>query len=146
MSFIQTFYHIVMATEEHEPCFVGSNRLKLYDDISDVLQGMGCRLVRINAVKEHLHLLCSMHPDVCLTELVNDVKVSSASLIEKDNLFPKFMRWQDEYWAFTCSYKDRVAVSKYIERQPTHHRDITFAEELEAMSKAEGVGRGRKLK
>ncbi|MFP6596675.1 MAG: transposase, partial [Candidatus Hydrogenedentota bacterium] len=81
-----------------------------------------------------------------VTDLVNDVKVSSASLIEKEDLFPGFVRWQDEYWAFTCSYKDRNAVSKYIERQPTHHRDITFAEELEAMSKAEGVGRGRKLK
>ncbi len=146
MSYIQTFYHIVMATEGYVPCFVGTNRLKLYDDISDVLGEMDCRLVRINAVKEHSHLLCTMHPDVCLTDLVNDVKVSSASLIEKEDLFPGFVRWQDEYWAFTCSYKDRNAVSKYIERQPTHHRDITFAEELEAMSKAEGVGRGRKLK
>jgi putative transposase len=144
VSYTHILYHIVIVTQNREPCFVGSERLKLYDAISGVIEKNGCRLYRINAVAEHAHVLCSLNPDVQLTDLINDIRSSSSGIIDGENLFPGFGGWEDDYYAFTCSYKDKASVSKYVERQQVFHREVTFDEELEAMLKAAGMRREQK--
>jgi len=138
MSYTQILYHIILATDAHAPCLVGPNRLRFYNVISDVIEIKQCRLIRINAVKEHIHVLCSLDPSISLIDLVNDIKNSSTDFIKKENLFPGFTCWQEEYGAFTHSYKEKTEMSKYVERQQTYHREVTFDEEYQAMLKAAG--------
>ena len=142
----QILYHIVLATQDHNPCFVGANRLKLYDAISDILDENKCRLYRINACNEHVHILCSVHPGISLDELINDIKTSSTAFIEQEKIFPGFTGWQEDYGAFTGSYKDKNAMSKYVEQQHEFHREVSFSDEYEAMLKAAGIKPDQKLK
>lgn len=139
MSYTQILVHIVLIVEDRTPCLVGTERLKLYDTISDVVQNNECRLHRINAVGEHLHLLCDLHPSVNLEDLIDGIRKASETLIKKENMFPQFKGWQAEYAAFTCSHKDKASIAKYIERQQEFHRTVSFADEFEEMLKAASV-------
>jgi putative transposase len=70
---------------------------------------------------------------------VKDIKVASSAYITKEKLFPEFSKWQEGYGAFSCSYKDKESIIRYIQHQVDHHREVTFMEEFEGMLKAAGV-------
>ena len=65
--------------------------------------------------------------------------MSTSQFIQDEKLFPDFSKWQEGYGAFSCSYKDKDAIIRYIENQQQHHRTVTFREEFEAMLKATGI-------
>jgi len=135
----QTLYHIVIATLNLEPCLVGANRLQMYNAISHDLDEKQCRLYRINAGNEHIHILCSLHPSISLDDLVSSIKKSSTMIIQTEKLFPDFTGWREDYGAFTGSYKDKVAMSKYVEQQHEFHREVSFKDEFAAMLKTSGI-------
>ena len=56
-----------------------------------------------------------------------------------ENVFPGFVGWQDGYGAFTLAWKDKDRVVEYIKRQPEHHAQISFVDELKQMLEEEGV-------
>jgi REP-associated tyrosine transposase len=96
-------------------------------------------LYRINGTADHLHILSSLHPSVCLADFVKDIKLGSSSWIKKERLFPKFSRWQEGYGAFTLSINEKGAVIKYIKNQQEHHRKTSFHDEFREMLETAGV-------
>jgi len=45
-----------------------------------------CVLYQINGVKDHLHLLVSLHPSIALADLVKDTKVCSSIWIKEQKI------------------------------------------------------------
>lgn len=139
MSYTQILYHIVFATYSRTPCLQVENRPKLFEYIWGILKNKNCHMYQINGVEDHVHILCSVHPGLSLSSLAKDIKVASSAYINKENLFPDFTNWQEGYGAFSCSYKDKESIIRYIQHQEEHHREVTFIEEFEGMLKAAGV-------
>jgi putative transposase len=138
-TYTQIYYHIVFSTKNRVQALAASHREKLFGYIWGILKNKNCHLYQINGVEDHLHILASVHPTVCLADLVKTVKTSSAKWIKEEGMFPEFSHWQDGYGAFTVSHDDRDFVIEYIKKQEEHHRRVSFADELREFLVRHGV-------
>ena len=129
-TYTQILYHIVFSTKERVPCLSKSHREDLYRYIWGIIKNKKCSLIRINGVEDHLHILTTLHPSICLADFVKDIKTSSTLWIKENKIFPTFVYWQEGYGAFTCSNAEKPAIVDYIINQEEHHKRISFADEM----------------
>ncbi len=78
-TFTQIYYHVVFSTKDRVPVLAADKREKLFRYAWGILKNKDCHLYRINGVEDHVHILTSLHPTVCLADLVKEVKVSTSS-------------------------------------------------------------------
>ncbi|HTL53046.1 MAG TPA: IS200/IS605 family transposase [Planctomycetota bacterium] len=135
MSYTQIFYHVVFATKDRTPALIQDGRPDLFSYCAGILRNCHSEILAINGVEDHLHLLISLHPTVALADLVKNLKLASGQWLRRDNRFPHFRYWQDNYAAFTVSVRERAAVIQYIRGQEAHHKHVSFREELIEMLK-----------
>ena len=102
---------------------------RLYQYIIGILKGHGHKMIAINGMPDHLHLLIGMRPNQSLSELVQDVKGSSSKWINEQGLTKERFAWQEGYGAFSYAKSNLPLVVRYIENQEEHHRKKTFQEE-----------------
>jgi REP element-mobilizing transposase RayT len=129
----------VFSTKDRVPALVADKREELFRYIWGILKNKDCHLYRINGVEDHLHLFTSLHPTICLSDLVKAVKTSTAKWIKEKGVFPAFTHWQHGYGAFTISHGDKDAVIEYIKNQEEHHKRVTFSDEFREMLVKFGV-------
>lgn len=67
MSKVNALYHVVFNTYERRPTVTFSKRDSLYRFIWDLLTERNCKLLRINGVENHLHMLIDLHPTLSLS-------------------------------------------------------------------------------
>jgi REP element-mobilizing transposase RayT len=138
-TYTQIYYHIVFSTKERVPALIAEKREDLFRYIWGILKNKDCHLYRLNGVEDHLHLLTSLHPTVCLADLVKDIKISTSKWIKDEGIFPAFTHWQDGYGAFTIGHADKTSVIEYIKHQQEHHRKTSFLDELRGLLNKAGI-------
>ena len=84
-------------------------------------------------------MLISLHSTVCLSNLIRDMKTGSSYWIKKENIFPNFPGWQNEYGAFTKSHSHRDSTIAYIKNQVEHHKTESYFDEFKRLLKEECV-------
>jgi putative transposase len=83
----------------------------------------------------HIHLLISVPPALCLATAMRELKAHSSRWIREHG--DRFA-WQEGYGAFSVSSAQRQTVIDYIGAQEEHHRRWTFEQEfLTLLKKAE---------
>lgn len=113
--------HLVWATWDRLPLITPAIEGKLHQNIASTAQDMGCTVLAINGMPEHIHLLVKIPATVTIANLVKQVKgVSSHFANETLQPEAKF-KWQGSYGAFTVSRWDLDKIIGYIERQKAHH-------------------------
>jgi len=132
-------YHIVFSTKDRTPALKGDRREDLFRYIWGIIKNRNGHLYRINGVEDHLHILTSLHPTVCLADFVKDIKTGSALWIKENAVFKLFSHWQEGYAAFTCSKDDLDGLIEYIKGQEERHRRTTFAEEYRKLLIEAGI-------
>jgi putative transposase len=100
---------------------------------TSTLRGLDCEPVQVGGVADHVHLLFGLSRTISLAELVKDLKTSSTKMM-RDKGHRDFS-WQTGYGAFSVSESNKSAVIEYIVNQETHHREMTFQEEIRALLK-----------
>jgi len=138
-TYTQILYHLVFATKDRRPALSDARREELFRYMTGVIKNNQCRPIWINGVKDHVHLLMSVHPTVALAELVKDVKVASSVWIKENAVFPNFLNWQEGYGAFTHSLRDQPDLITYLKGQEEHHRRVTFEEEYRKLLLDAGI-------
>ena len=138
-TFTAIAYHIIFSTKDRAPILRPDRRPELFRYIWGIIRNRDGHLYRINGVEDHLHLLTSLHPSVCLADLVKDIKTGSARWIKQNAVFKGFSHWQEGYGAFTCSRSDLDRIVDYIKQQEKHHRKTTFAEEYRKLLTEAGI-------
>ena len=128
-TYTQSLYHLVFATKDRRPVLSDGRRDELFRYMNGVIKNNQCKPVWINGVRDHIHILSSLHPTLPLAELVKDVKVASSIWIKENKVFPNFESWQEGYGAFTYSLRDEAELIAYLKQQGDHHRRVTFEEE-----------------
>ena len=129
-TFTQLLYHIVFSTKNRERVLTKDNREKLFKYIWGVLKNNKCVLYRINGVEDHLHIITHIHPTVSVSSLIKDIKVSSSTWVKEEKVFSNFDSWQVGYGAFTYSIKEKEVLINYVKNQESHHKTISFRDEL----------------
>lgn len=132
-SYRQVYYHIVFGTKYRKPVLEPGFETELYQYIAHVVRLKKCFLYAINGTEDHIHLLTDLHPAVCLSSLVKDIKTASSIWLKEHPGFPGFTAWQEGYGAFTCSERERPMVVAYIHRQKEQHIEESFYDEYKRM-------------
>ncbi|MBK8267374.1 MAG: IS200/IS605 family transposase [Planctomycetes bacterium] len=138
-TYTQIIYHIVFSTKNRRPTLVADRREDLFRYIWGIIKNNHGHLYRINGIEDHLHILTSLHPTICLADLVKDIKTESSKWIKENNIFSDFDYWQDGYAAFTHSSEQKSPLIEYIKNQQEHHRVLSFEDELKRILQEAGV-------
>jgi putative transposase len=138
-TFAQILYHIVFSTKNRDRVLSPDRREDLFRYVWGILKNKQCHLYRIGGTSDHVHILTSLHPTVCLADLVREIKTSASKWIKENRVFPRFRYWQEGYSAFTLSAAEKQPVTDYIKGQDEHHRHKSFLEELRGFLVAAGV-------
>lgn len=93
----------------------------------------------LNGVEDHIHILCDLHPSVALADLIKDVKVASSLWMKDSGKFPYFVGWVEGYGAFTCAFRNKEMIARYILNQEIHHKKKDFRKEYIQLLKEAGV-------
>jgi putative transposase len=102
---------------------------ELYKYISAIIKNNGHKMLSINGMPDHVHLLFGMRPAQSLSDLMQDIKASSSKWINDRKFVKSKFSWQEGYGAFAYSKSQLPRVIQYIERQEQHHKKKTFTEE-----------------
>jgi len=97
--------------------------------ITGIIRNKGQKLIEINSMPGHLHMLIGMEPDSALSDLVREVKKSSTSFVNEKGLVRGRFSWQEGFGAFSYSRSSLDAVIRYIRNQEAHHRRTSFKNE-----------------
>jgi REP element-mobilizing transposase RayT len=89
-----------------------------------------CKLIRLNGVENHIHMLVELNPSIALSKFVQDIKRASSLWLSRSPNFPNFDGWCHEYCAFTKSESDKDMIINYIKNQEHHHLIMTFDDEI----------------
>ncbi len=138
-TFRQIYYQIVFSTKNRESSICEECEQELYKYIWGVINNLKCRLYRINSMPDHIHIFSDLHPTVCLSDYVKNIKVGSNIWMKESGKFPIFNRWQDGYGAFTYSIREKDMIIDYIKKQKEHHRKESFQDEYRHLLKGNGI-------
>jgi REP element-mobilizing transposase RayT len=138
-TYTQIVYHIVFATKHRERVLLKPGREPLFRYIWGIIKNHDGHLFRLNGVEDHVHILTSLHPTVCLSDFIKAIKTGSSKWIKETGTFPEFDHWQDGYGAFTHSVRDKDGLIENIKSQENHHRQVDFLDEYRRMLGDAGI-------
>jgi putative transposase len=101
----------------------------LYKYITGIVTNKGQKLLRINGVENHVHILLNIKPNIALSDLMKDIKMNSTNWINQQKFCNHKFQWQVGFGAFTYSISQLDNVIKYIDNQEEHHKKQSFKEE-----------------
>ena len=133
MAYRQIFYQIVFGTKNRKPTLDKEFDKELYKYIYGIIKNKKCKLYRINGIEDHIHIMSDLHPTICLSDYVKDIKVASSIWMKQSGKFPAFEGWQDKYGAFTYSVREKDMIINYIKNQKEHHKTESFYDEFKRL-------------
>jgi putative transposase len=136
-----TQIHIqVVFTVQNRECII-SDRWKdeLYKYISGIIHNNNHKLLSINGMPDHIHILLGLRPNQSLSELIQDIKGNSSKWINERKFVKGKFSWQEGFGAFSYSKSEISKIADYIDSQKMHHSKKTFSEEYIEMLNEFGV-------
>lgn len=139
MSYVTSYYHVVFGTVNRIGSLNPDHSDKLYAVLGAEISQLKSKAYIINGVRNHLHILLSLSPEIALSDLMRQIKSKSSVWAKKSGLFPIFDGWANQYGAFSLSASHVDAVYKYIEGQQAHHLYVSDDEEFERLVTKAGL-------
>jgi REP element-mobilizing transposase RayT len=94
---------------------------RLYRCIESEAKDMKCKVLALNGVADHVHLVVSFPTTITIADLVKQVKGVSSHFVNEVLAPPSQFKWQGSYGAFTVSRWDLDKIVQYVKRQKEHH-------------------------
>jgi len=101
----------------------------LYRYISGIIHNNGHKLLAINGMPDHIHILFGLRPNQSISSLIQDVKSNSSKWINENRFVSGKFSWQEGFGAFSYSKSQISRVATYIQNQKEHHKTKSFTEE-----------------
>ena len=128
-TFSQIYIQIVFAVKGRQSLLAREWEDEIYKYITGIITNKGQKLLAINGMPDHVHILIGMKPSCCLSDLVREIKKASNEFINQKGFLRTKFEWQEGYGAFSYSHSALDNVIKYIENQKEHHKRSSFQEE-----------------
>jgi REP element-mobilizing transposase RayT len=134
-TYTQIYIHLVFAVEGRQHLIRPEQNNDLQKYITGIVQAQRQKLIAINNMPDHLHMLIGLNPDIALSDLVRDVKACSSKFINQQRRFPGRFNWQEGFGAFSYSRSQLGTVIRYIDNQQKHHATKSFRDEYTELLK-----------
>lgn len=128
-TFSKIYIQIVFAVQGRRSLIQASWEEELYKYITGTITNKGQKLIAINGMPDHIHILIGMKPSCSLSDLVREIKKSSNDFINEKKFCKSDFKWQEGFGAFSYSSNDLSRVITYVQNQKIHHKKSTFKEE-----------------
>ena len=130
-TYTEIYYHFIWATKMRGAMLVPEIELSLYKSIYASCRDLGVIIHALNGMPDHLHLACSLPTTVTVAGVMQQVKGSSAHLINHLPGGRHPLAWQPGYGALTFANRDLETITGYVENQQKHHQKGTLSEKME---------------
>ncbi|MEQ8530677.1 MAG: IS200/IS605 family transposase [Imperialibacter sp.] len=134
-TYTQIHLQIVFAVKYRQGLIEKAWKDDLYKYITGTIQSYDHKMLAINGVEDHIHILIGMRPTQSLSDLLQDIKSGSSKWINDNKLTKRKFAWQEGYGAFSYSKSHVPNVIRYIHNQEEHHRKKSFLEEYDEFLK-----------
>ena len=128
-TYTQIYIQYVFAVQNRISLIKNEWKDELYKYMTGIINQHEHKLLSIGGMTDHIHALVSMHPKQAPSDLMYELKRSSSLWINENKFVVGKFSWQEGFGAFSYSQSQISRVSKYIEKQETHHKKKTFREE-----------------
>lgn len=134
-TYSQLYVQIVFAVKGRQNLISKKWKDEIYKYITGIITNQKQKLIVINGMPDHIHILVGIKPDISLSNLIRDIKANSSKFINEKKWINGKFEWQTGFGAFSYSHSQLTNVIKYIENQEEHHKAKTFKEEYIAFLK-----------
>ena len=128
-TFTQIHLQFVFVVKHRQAMIHSSWKDELCKYITSIIQSNNHKLLAINGMPDHLHILVGMRPTQSISDLMQEVKRSSSKWINERKFTPHKFEWQEGYGAFSYSVSQIQQVNNYIRNQEEHHSRKSFLTE-----------------
>ena len=129
-TYTQIYIHIVFAVEGRKNLIQPEHNDELQKYITGIVSGQKQKLIAINNMPDHLHMLVG---------LKRDVKANSSRFIKEKKWVLGRFSWQEGFGAFSHSRSQLDTVIRYIQNQQKHHVRKPFRDEYIELLEKFGV-------
>ncbi len=134
-TYSQMYVQVVIVVKFREALIQKAWKEELYKYITGIVTNTGQKMLRINGVENHIHMLVNIQPNMALSDLMRDIKANSTKWINEQDFCKHSFRWQEGFGAFTYSISQLENVINYIDKQEEHHKTKSFKSEYLALLK-----------
>jgi REP-associated tyrosine transposase len=134
-TYSQIYIQTVFAVDGRLSLIRNEFKEELYKYITGIVRNKKQKLIAINGMSDHVHILIGLKPATALADLVRDVKADSSDFINSKKWVRGRFSWQEGYGAFSYGHSQLDTIIRYIENQEQHHRRRTFKDEYLAWLK-----------
>lgn len=131
-TYTQIHIQMVFAVQNRDCIIRESWKEELYKYMTGIIQNHNHKVLAINGMPDHVHILIGMRPTQSLSELMQDIKGDSSKWINQKGFVRGKFSWQEGYGAFSYSKSHVDKAIDYIKNQEHHHREKSFMEEYRA--------------
>jgi REP element-mobilizing transposase RayT len=128
-TYSQIYIQIVFAVEGRQNLVDPRHNDELQKYITGIVTAQRHKLIAINNVQDHAHILIGQRPDAALSDLVGDIKSGSTNFINRHRWVKGRFNWPEGFGAFSYSRSQLGSVIRYIQNQQKHHQKHSFHDE-----------------
>ena len=137
-TYSQVYLQFVFAVKGRQSLINPKNNAELQKYITGIVQNRRQKMLAINNVPDHLHMLVGFGTTISISDFMEEVKSISSKFINEKGWTQGKFEWQRGYGVFSYSRSQIDNVIHYIQNQQEHHKRKSFKEEyLEFLRKFE---------
>src|SRR6266567_5173408 len=134
-TFSQIYIQTVFAVSGRLSLIRNDFKEDVYKYITGIVRNQKQKLISINGMPDHVHILIGLRPVMALADLVEEIKKDSSNFINRKKWIRGRFSWQEGYGAFSYGHSQLDTIIRYIENQEQHHARRSFKNEYLAWLK-----------
>ncbi len=127
-TYSQVYLQFVFAVKRRQCLIDPLWEEQLYKYITGIITNKGHKLIAINGMPDHIHILIGFKSGE-ISDLVREIKKSSNTFINESKFCKEKFEWQSGYGVFSYHQSMLSTIANYIENQKKHHGKKSFKHE-----------------
>ena len=131
MPYTRFRYHIVTTTKGRKPLITNDIEQILFDVITQKAERLGGRVLYINGIEDHIHMIAAIRASTAVSDFIGNVKAAGSLYINRHGLTDEEFQWQKGYGGFTVYSDNMHQLIRYVLNQKEHHAFGTTIDKFE---------------
>jgi REP element-mobilizing transposase RayT len=132
---VYLFVHIIWSVRNREPLLTKPIRAVLFSHTQKRAEERGIKVLAVNGVEDHVHVLIQLHPAQNLSQVVKTIRTDAAEWLNETKLISSPVEWEEYYAAYSVSPSTVKQVIDYTNKHEEYHKTKTLESELEVFDK-----------
>src|SRR5438105_13028920 len=82
-TYSQIYIHVIFAVQSRQALIEPNHNDELQQYLTGIVSGQKQKLIAINNMPDHVHMLIGLRPDMALSDLVRDIKACSSTFVNR---------------------------------------------------------------